>query len=63
MFKDAHPHVRKCDSCQRGGGRQAKAAGPLKPVIIIEPFEQSGIDIIGEKPKLFLAAQVHFNGN
>ena len=28
--------------------RQAKAVGPLKPVIIIEPFEQWGLDIIGE---------------
>ena len=48
MFIDAHAHVRKCDTCQRSGGRQAKAAGPLKPVIISEPFEQWGIDIIGE---------------
>ena len=48
MFKDAHAHVRKCDTCQRSGGRRAKAAGPLKPVIISEPFEQWGIDIIGE---------------
>ena len=29
-------------------GRQAKAAGPLKPVMITKPFEQWGIDIIGE---------------
>ena len=48
LFKDAHAHVRKCDACQRCVGRQAKAAGPLKPVIISEPFEQWGIDIIGE---------------
>ena len=47
MFKDAHAHVRKCDTCQRSGGRQAKAAGPLKPVIISERFEQWGTDIIG----------------
>ena len=48
LFKDAHAHVIKCDACQRCVGRQAKAAGPLKPVIISEPFEQWGIDIIGE---------------
>ena len=48
LFKDVHAHARKCDTCQRSGGRQAKAAGPLKPVIISEPFEQWGIDIIGE---------------
>ena len=39
LFKYAHAHVRKCDICQRCGGRQVKAAGPLKPVMIIEPFE------------------------
>ena len=48
LFKDAHTHVRKCDACQRCVGRQAKAAGPLKLVIISEPFEQWGIDVIGE---------------
>ena len=26
LFKDVHAHVRKCDICQRCGGRQAKAA-------------------------------------
>ena len=48
LFKDAHAHVRKCDSCQRGGGRQVKAATPLKPIMILEPFEQWGFNIIGE---------------
>ena len=48
LFKDAHDHVKKCDACQRGGGRQAKEAGPLKPMMITEPFEQWGINIIGE---------------
>ena len=48
MFKDAHSHIRKCDTCQRSGGKQAKAARPLKPVIILEPFEQWGINIIRE---------------
>ena len=48
LFKDVHAHVRKCDICQRCGGRQAKAAGPLKLVMIKKPFEQWGLDIIGE---------------
>ena len=48
LFRDAHAHVRKCDTCKRNCGRQAKAAGPLKPMIISKPFEQWGIDIIGE---------------
>ena len=55
LFKDAHAHVRKCDACQRGGGKQTKVTGPLKPVMITEPFEQWGIDIIGEiKPNYSL---------
>ena len=29
-------------------GRQPRAATPLKPVMITEPFEQWGIDVIGE---------------
>ena len=40
LFKYAHAHVRKCDTFQRSIGRQAKAAGPLKLVIISKPFEQ-----------------------
>ena len=39
LFKDGHAHVRKCDIYQRCGGRQAKEARPLKPVMITEPFE------------------------
>ena len=48
MFKDAYAYVRKCDTCQRSGGRQAKETGPFQPVIVSAPFEQWGIDIIGE---------------
>ena len=48
LFKDAYAHVRKCNICQRCGGRQVKVAVPLKPVMITEPFEQWGMDIIGE---------------
>ena len=39
LFKDAHAHVRKCDICQRCGGRQVKAARPLKPIMITKRFE------------------------
>ena len=48
MFKEAHAYVRKCDTCQRSSGRQAKEDGPLQPVIIAELFDQWGIDIIRE---------------
>ena len=39
LFKDAHAHVRKCNIFQRCSGRQPKAVAPLKPVMIMEPFE------------------------
>ena len=42
LFKDVDAHVRKCDICQRCGGRQVKEAGPLKAIMITEPFEQWG---------------------
>ena len=48
LFKYAHIYVRKCNVCQRSGGRLSKVAGPLQPVVILEAFEQWGIYIIGE---------------
>ena len=48
LFKDAHAHAIKCDSCHICVRRHAKVAGPLKPIIISEPFEQWGIDVIRE---------------
>eukprot|EP00253_Pinus_taeda_P033320 PITA_33320 len=48
MFRDAHEYVRKCQNCQTSSGRQRKSAFPLQPVNIEQPFEQWGLDIIGE---------------
>ena len=48
LFKDAHAYVRKCDTCQRSGGILVRVTGPLKLVMVSEPFEQWGINIIGE---------------
>eukprot|EP00253_Pinus_taeda_P004159 PITA_04159 len=45
---DTHEYVRKCRSCQISSGRQRKPAFPLQPVNIEQPFEQWGLDIIGE---------------
>ena len=47
LFKYSHAYTRKCDVCQRSGGRVLKVVGPLQPVIISKPFEQWGIYIIG----------------
>eukprot|EP00253_Pinus_taeda_P019285 PITA_19285 len=48
LFRDTHEYVRKCRSCQVSSGRQRKPAFPLQPVNIDQPFEQWGLDIIGE---------------
>ena len=48
LFKYAHAYVRKCDTCQQSGGIHVKAIRLLQPAMVSEPFEQWGIDIIGE---------------
>eukprot|EP00253_Pinus_taeda_P003866 PITA_03866 len=48
LFKDTHEYVRKCKIFQTASGRQRKPAFPLQPVNIEQPFEQWGLDIIGE---------------
>ena len=39
LFKDTHAYVRKCDVFQRSGRRLVRAARPLQPVVVLEPFE------------------------
>eukprot|EP00253_Pinus_taeda_P002787 PITA_02787 len=48
LFRDTHKYVRKCRSCQISSGRQRKPAFPLQLVDIEQPFDQWGLDIIGE---------------
>jgi len=48
LFRDTHEYVRKCQTCQTTSRRQRKSAFPLQPVNIEQPFEQWGLDIIGE---------------
>ena len=48
LFKDAHAHARKCQICQVNGGRERSFAFPLHPVTIENPFEQWGLDVVGE---------------
>ena len=63
LFKDSHAHVRKCDACHRCVGRQGKVEGPLKLVIILEPFKQWGIDIIGEINPNSSLQHIYFDSN
>ena len=48
MFKDAHAHARKCEICQVNVGRERRPTFPLQPVSIENPFEQWGLDVVGE---------------
>jgi hypothetical protein len=48
MFKYSHTHARNCKTCQLCVGKEKRAAIPLHPVTVSRPFEQWGLDIIGE---------------
>jgi hypothetical protein len=48
MFRDAHTRVRTCKVCLLSAGKENKASISLQPVKIYRPFEQWGIDVIGE---------------
>ena len=48
LFKDAHAHARKCQICQVNAGRERRLAFPLQIVTIGNPFEQWGLDVVGE---------------
>ena len=48
LFKDSHNYVRKCQVYQTTAGRQNKPSLPLQLVTIEQPFDQWGLDIIGQ---------------
>ena len=48
LFKDAHSYARNCKTCQMSAGRDKRATIPLQLVTVSRPFEQWGLDIIGE---------------
>jgi hypothetical protein len=48
IFSDTHRYVRSCQSCQFFTGKQHLHALPLKQVIVEAPFQQWGLDFIGE---------------
>jgi hypothetical protein len=47
-FADVHRGVRACITCQRFLGKQQLKSLPLKPVVVSRPFQQWGLDFIGE---------------
>jgi hypothetical protein len=48
MFRDTHTYARNCKTCQMSVGREKRVVVPLQPVAISKPFEQWGLDFIGE---------------
>eukprot|EP00253_Pinus_taeda_P028690 PITA_28690 len=47
IFKDAKKFVQACDSCQRAGRSSHSDEMPLKPQLIIKPFERWALDFVG----------------
>jgi hypothetical protein len=47
LFKDATKYVRSCDSCQRMGRPTTVDEIPLRPQVIIEPFDKWALDFVG----------------
>jgi transposase InsO family protein len=48
FFTDVHKGDRACISCQRFSGKQQRKSLPLQPVVVSGPFQQWGLDFIGE---------------
>jgi hypothetical protein len=48
LFSDVHKFVRVYHECQMFSGRQKIPAFPLMPVQVETPFQQWGLDFIGE---------------
>jgi hypothetical protein len=48
LFKDSHRYARNCKTCQISMGRENREAVPLQPMVVSRPFEQWGLDIIGD---------------
>lgn len=47
IFKDSKTYVKKCDNCQRLSRLVASDEIPLKPQVLIEPFEKWALDFVG----------------
>ena len=47
IFKDAKKFEQACDSCQRAGKPGQADEMPLRPQLVIEPFERWALDFVG----------------
>ena len=48
LFRDVHAHACKCQICQVNASRERRHAFSLQLVTIENPFEQWGLDVVGE---------------
>jgi hypothetical protein len=48
LFPDVCAFVKTCDKCQRFAGKNQLKYFPLKLVVVTGPFQQWGLDFIGE---------------
>jgi ribonuclease HI len=48
LFPDVCREIRACTKCQRFSGKQQLKSLPLKPIVASTPFQQWGLDFIGE---------------
>jgi ribonuclease HI len=48
LFHDVCREIRACLKCQKFSGKQQLKSLPLKPVVVSAPFQQWGLDFIGE---------------
>ena len=48
LFADVYQQVRACIPCQKFVGKQKLLSLPLKPIAVSAPFQQWGLDFIGE---------------
>ena len=48
LCRDAHAYDQKCQIFQVNASRQRRPAFPLHPITFQNPFEQWGLDIVGE---------------
>jgi hypothetical protein len=48
LFTDVCENIRACDKCQKFSGKQQLKSLPLKHVVVSGPFQQWGLDFIGE---------------
>ena len=54
LFLDVYKEMTRCYQCQIFEGRRKVVSLPLNPISMVAPFQQWGLDIIGEiKPNFF----------